>query len=76
MGGRLSAFQFDTEAVQVLPAENPLFVVTEPLSFQNMRLIAANWFSLNNGIYALVMIFAAVVLGVFTHRVIQPMGRK
>ncbi|MGX1097063.1 cellulose biosynthesis cyclic di-GMP-binding regulatory protein BcsB [Amorphus sp. MBR-141] len=76
MGGRLSAFQFDSDAVQVMPAENPVFIVTEPLSFQNMRLIAANWFSLNNGIYALVMIFAAVVLGVFTHRVIQPMGRK
>ncbi|MGX1307700.1 hypothetical protein AB7M35_002420 [Amorphus suaedae] len=76
MGGRLTAFQLDTDAVQVMPAENPVFVVTEPLSFQNMRLIAANWFSLNNGIYALVMIFAAVVLGVFTHRVIQPMGRK
>ena len=76
MGGRLTAFQFDTEAVQVLPAENPVFIVTEALSFENMRLIAANWFSLNNGIYALVMIFAAVVLGIFTHRVIQPMGRK
>ncbi|WP_026319174.1 cellulose biosynthesis cyclic di-GMP-binding regulatory protein BcsB [Amorphus coralli] len=76
MGGRLSAFQVESEAVQTLPAENPTFLVTEALSFQNIRLIAANWFSINNGIYAIVMILAAVFLGIFTHRVIEPMGRK
>ncbi|MEW5421176.1 cellulose biosynthesis cyclic di-GMP-binding regulatory protein BcsB [Amorphus sp. 3PC139-8] len=76
LAGRLTAFSLDTDSVQSFQADNPVFVVTQPLSFRNMRLIAANWFSLNNGIYAIAMIGVAVLLGIFTYRVIKPMGRQ
>ncbi|MDQ0317215.1 hypothetical protein J2S73_003692 [Amorphus orientalis] len=76
LGGRLTAFELDDDSVDTFPAESPVFIVTQPLSFENMRLIAANWFSLNNGIYAIVLIAAAVALGFATHSVIRPMGRK
>ncbi|WP_157961549.1 cellulose biosynthesis cyclic di-GMP-binding regulatory protein BcsB [Acuticoccus kandeliae] len=76
IGGRITAYDLDNNAVQVVPVENVSYLATLPLSFGNLRLIAANWFSINNGIYAAALILVAVFLGIITWLFVTPLGRR
>lgn len=62
VAGRISAVAPEDEEVLVLQPRNRMLVRTEPLSFTNMRLIAANWLSTNVLGYAVVLGIAAVLL--------------
>lgn len=76
IGGRITAYQLDDSQVQTVPVEQVSYLATLPLSFTNLRLIAANWFSINNGIYAIALILVAIVLGVVTWALVTPLGRR
>lgn len=76
VGGRLTTYSLDDGDVHTLHAERVSYVATLPLSFANARLIAANWFSLHWRVYVLVLVAAAVLLGVATWALVRPMGRK
>ena len=75
IGGRITTFELDSNTVETVPVERVEYLATAPLSFSNLRLIAANWFSLNSGIYALGLIVAALFLGLLTWAVVRPLGR-
>ncbi|WMS43699.1 cellulose biosynthesis cyclic di-GMP-binding regulatory protein BcsB [Acuticoccus sp. MNP-M23] len=76
IGGRITAYDLENNRVNTIAAENVSYLATLPLSFSNIRLIAANWFSLNNGIYSIALILIAMVLGVVTFLLVTPLGRK
>ena len=75
VGGRATGYDLERNEVETIAANDVSFIATLPLSFTNMRLIAANWFSINNGVYAIVLVLAAVFLGVVTWLLITPLGR-
>ncbi|WP_075222272.1 cellulose biosynthesis cyclic di-GMP-binding regulatory protein BcsB [Acuticoccus yangtzensis] len=75
ISGRAAAFTLETNAVDTVRANKVSYIATLPPSFTNMRLIAANWFSINNGVYAIALVIAAVLLGFVTWLLVRPMGR-
>jgi hypothetical protein len=76
LGGRLSAYDIESNTVQVIPAEDVDYVQTVPLTFGNLRLIAANWFSINNGVYAIALVLVAAMLGLVTWLLVTRVGRQ
>ncbi|MEM6847192.1 MAG: cellulose biosynthesis cyclic di-GMP-binding regulatory protein BcsB [Pseudomonadota bacterium] len=76
IGGRLTAYSLETNEIQTIAPQRTSYLATLPLSFSNLRLIAANWFSINNGVYALSLVAAAVFLGFVTFFLIGPLGRS
>lgn len=76
IGGRVTAYDLEQNTVEVVPATDVSYIATLPLSFTNMRLIAANWFSINNGVYAIALVLCAVLLGIVTWALITPLGRS
>lgn len=76
IGGRVTAYALDTGDVETIAVRNVSYLGTLPLSFSNLRLIAANWFSLNSGVYAISLVLAALILGLFTWFLVRPLGRS
>ncbi|SER35546.1 cellulose synthase subunit [Faunimonas pinastri] len=76
VGGRLTAYRTSTRRVDVLPVASYIFLPTQPLGFSNLRLIAANWLSMNIVAYALVLAGFCVVLGISTAALLKLMGRR
>ncbi|MEM7694593.1 MAG: cellulose biosynthesis cyclic di-GMP-binding regulatory protein BcsB [Pseudomonadota bacterium] len=76
IGGRITAYDLENNAVETVAVDSVGYLATLPLSFRNLRLIAANWFSINNGFYALALIAIAVLLGLVTWLLVSPLGRK
>lgn len=76
IGGSITAYDLEQNSVEVVPARDVSFIATLPLSFTNMRLIAANWFSINSGAYAIVLVICAVFLGMMTWALVSPLGRS
>lgn len=76
IGGRLTAYELESNNVQVIQATNVAYVQTVPLTFGNLRLIAANWFSINNGVYAIALLLVAALLGFITWLLVTPLGRQ
>jgi hypothetical protein len=77
--------QVSGQAVALEPAEAKLdirpisdvgFVQTQPLSFMNLRLVAANWMSINILQYALVMVIFCILLGSATYLPLNRLGRR
>jgi hypothetical protein len=59
-----------------LPAANVELVATQPPTFANYRLIAANWLSSNILSYALLLAGLAVILGLATATLLSNLGRR
>ena len=76
IGGRVTAYDLEQNTVEVVQTTNVNYVATLPLSFTNIRLIAANWFSINNGVYAIALVLCAILLGIVTWALITPLGRN
>ena len=51
------------------------FVATQPLTFANMRLVAANWLSSNILAYAVVFCVLSILLGIATSGLLRRFGR-
>lgn len=75
LAGQFSAFTEATGTLENRPAANYQFVVTQPLSLQNARLIAANWFSSNIAVYAFCLIGLCIALGIVTSGLLFRLGR-
>lgn len=76
IGGRITAYELNDNRVTTVAVEEVGYLATVPLSFSNLRLIVANWFSINNGIYALGLLGAAMFLGIMTWVLVRPLGRQ
>ncbi|QIB33474.1 cellulose biosynthesis cyclic di-GMP-binding regulatory protein BcsB [Ancylobacter pratisalsi] len=75
IGGQAVAFQNSTGDVERRDVGSFRFIVTQPLSFSNLRMIAANWLSTNIMPYALMLVLAGTLLGIFTAFLLKRLGR-
>jgi hypothetical protein len=74
--GRVAAFDAGTETFDVIDASSVEFMATGSLSFENLRLIAANWLSVNISTYAILLVMLCIVLGVCTSALLARLGRR
>ncbi|MGD9476189.1 cellulose biosynthesis cyclic di-GMP-binding regulatory protein BcsB [Shinella sp. G-2] len=66
----------DTETLDTRAVSSTRFVVTQPWSFANLRLIAANWLSSNILAYAVVFCVLSILLGIATSGLLRRFGRS
>ncbi|HEY9213164.1 MAG TPA: cellulose biosynthesis cyclic di-GMP-binding regulatory protein BcsB, partial [Ancylobacter sp.] len=75
IGGQAIAFQSSSGDVERREVGKFRFIITQPLGFSNFRMIAANWLSTNIVPYALMLMFAAMILGIATAFLLRRLGR-
>lgn len=75
IGGQAVAFQASNGEVERRDVTSYRFIVTQPLTFGNFRMIAANWLSTNIMPYALMLLLAGTVLGTATAFLLRRLGR-
>lgn len=75
IGGQAVSYQVASGDMDRRDIRSFRFIVTQPLSFGNLRMIAANWLSINILPYALMLIFAGTILGVVTALLLRRLGR-
>lgn len=76
VSGRAVALDPTEEKLEVEPIDSFSFVQTEPFSFTNFRLVAANWMSVNILQYALLVVVCCTLLGAATYLLLNRMGRN
>jgi hypothetical protein len=76
MAGRVSVLNAAEGAIVNIPVETSYLVATQPLSIDNMRLIAAGWLSLNPNIYVFVVLILALLLAAATNWFLRGVGRS
>jgi hypothetical protein len=76
MDGSVAAYQETSGLVQDFYPGQSYHVQTVPFSFQNARLIAANWFSINVLEYALALMLSSGSLGIVSWVLIRQIGRE
>jgi hypothetical protein len=76
LDGRLAALQTGSDLPFVLPATVTTLEATQPLSFVNARLIAANWLSLNIAAFSALLLPACLLLGLATRAMLASFGRR
>lgn len=64
------------DRLDVEPIDRFTFVQTQPLSFSNLRLVAANWMSINILQYALLLVACCTFLGLSTYLLLSRLGRS
>ncbi|MGO9392719.1 cellulose biosynthesis cyclic di-GMP-binding regulatory protein BcsB [Rhodoblastus sp.] len=74
--GRIAVLDDSDGKISSLPVEQLHFVVTQPLSVSNMRLIAAGWMSINSGVYVALTLAAAILLAFATFHFVRNVGRR
>jgi hypothetical protein len=62
--------------VETTPADDPRFIVTRPLSFANLRLIAAGWMSLHRSAYVALAIVAVALFAWSAQWLTRNVGRR
>ncbi|MCM2474421.1 cellulose biosynthesis cyclic di-GMP-binding regulatory protein BcsB [Rhizobium sp. CG5] len=76
LSGRITTYQPVTKTVSSTAVNNFHFVPTQPLSFLNARLIAANWLSTNILSYAVLLVGLSILLGLATAMLLGNFGRR
>ena len=76
VSGQAVALEPAEAKLDIKPISDAEFVQTQPLSFMNLRLVAANWMSINILQYALVMVVFCIFLGAATHLLLNRLGRR
>lgn len=76
LDGRLSAFDDNAQAAEVVPATKVTYMALHSLSFENLRLVATNWFSKNGLFYVIAVVTALVLLGLSTSALLAHSGRR
>jgi hypothetical protein len=66
----------DQDKVEVQAIGPFTFVQTQPLSFRNLRLVAANWMSINILQYAVLLVACCTALGAATYFLLNRLGRR
>ena len=65
-----------TETLDTRAVSSTRFVATQPWTFANLRLIAANWLSSNILAYAVVFCVLSILLGIATSGLLRRFGRS
>ncbi|MEY9722300.1 hypothetical protein ABIA22_004854 [Sinorhizobium fredii] len=76
ISGHIATYEPVEDKVTVTPARRFGLVETQPPSFWNYRLIAANWLSTNILFYAVALVSLAVLLGLATAVLLGKLGRR
>lgn len=74
--GRLTTWSAATDKISSQPVNVFSFVPTQPPSFSNYRLIAANWLSTNILSYSIVLVVLCIILGLATAALLAMLGRR
>ncbi|MBG0809324.1 cellulose biosynthesis cyclic di-GMP-binding regulatory protein BcsB [Methylosinus sp. H3A] len=74
--GSLAMLDMKDAKVLATPADSPRFIVTRPLSFGNLRLIAAGWMSLHPGVYVGLAILVAALFAASSRWLTRNVGRR
>jgi hypothetical protein len=74
--GRAAAFTPRSGARSIAPAVHTYFIPTQTLTPGNVRLIAAGFLSANLDYYVILIVFAAIVLGLATHAAVKAHGNQ
>ena len=74
--GSLAMLDMKDAKVLATPADSSRFIVTRPLSFGNLRLIAAGWMSLHPGVYVGLAILVAALFAASTRWLTRNVGRR
>ncbi|MGQ3209901.1 MAG: cellulose biosynthesis cyclic di-GMP-binding regulatory protein BcsB [Shinella sp.] len=75
LDGHVSLDSKSSEALDTRAVGRTRFVATQPWSFANMRLVAANWLSSNILAYAAVFCALSILLGIATSGLLRRFGR-
>ncbi|MGV1760738.1 cellulose biosynthesis cyclic di-GMP-binding regulatory protein BcsB [Rhizobium sp. A22-96] len=73
--GRITAYSGKTGKIDTAPVSRFDFVMTQPWSLTNYRLIAANWLSSNILSYAFLLVIGSLLLGIATASILSRIGR-
>lgn len=76
LGGQITAYNHEKQAVEIIPTQSRQFLVTQPLSFTNLRLIATNWLSSNTLSYVIIVLVSLIALGLTTSSLLLRSGRR
>ena len=76
INGRIAVLNGSEATVGTIAVTDAKLIATQPLSFGNIRLIVAGWFSLNSKIYVLCTLLLAVLLAMATNWFVRNAGRK
>lgn len=75
LNGRVAAYDRATGVVSIAPkAERYIF--TSGFSIDNLRLVAANWLSVNIVAYAIAVVLLCCILGICTSALLSRLGRR
>lgn len=74
--GHVASYRPDAKTIDTVSATRVELVPTQPPSFANYRLIAANWLSSNILSYALLLAGLTVILGLATALLLSNLGRR
>lgn len=75
LGGEVAALNSSQAKIVAVAAANPAFITTQPLSYSNLRLIAAGWFSLHVWAFVAFILLMASVLAAVTRWFVSNVGR-
>ena len=76
IAGHITVYSSKTGKVDTVPVSRFDFVMSQPWSFTNYRLIAANWLSTNILSYAFLLIVLFLLIGVTTSGILAKIGRR
>lgn len=74
--GHVTVYSAKTGKIGTVPVSRFGFVTTQPWSFTNYRLIAANWLSSNILSYAFLLIASSLLIGITTAGILARIGRR
>jgi hypothetical protein len=75
LAGHVVSYNGKTGALIAQPVTTFSFLVTQPLSLSNLRLIIANWLSDNILTYSVLLLFTCILLGLVTALFLSRIGR-
>ncbi len=76
VAGTIVTLNTNEDWIDVQPVRSFTFVQTQPFSLLNLRLVAANWMSINILQYALLLVACCAALGVTTYFLLKRLGRS
>ena len=76
ISGRVSVLDVSEAKISAAPVADARFIVTQPLSVGNVRLIAAGWLSLHSFAYVAGALFVAILLALSTRLFVKGVGRR
>ena len=75
LSGRVAAYDSATGIDTALP-RGERYILTGGFSVENLRLIAANWLSVNIVAYAFALVVLCCILGICTSVLLSRLGRR